>query len=154
YPFDKMSIRTGVKEGREVFGLPPVGEITREMSYAMIHPDDREWVKRAFEHAVEAGEDYEVEHRLVSPNGEVRWVRSVGRCFHDPTGQPHHFDGVFYDITRRKRQEEERERLLAELSLAEERLRMVVEAAHLFVWQSDYPFDKFRLRTGERAGRD
>src|SRR5262249_37338584 len=81
---------------------------------------------------------------------EVRWVRSFGRCFHDQSGKPRHFDGVLWDITRRKQEAEERERLLQKVSLAEERLQVVMEACHLGVFYCDAPFAKLVCSPGIR----
>jgi PAS domain S-box-containing protein len=118
FPFEKIRFSTAISRS---FGLPPSGEITREMLYSFIHPLDRPWVKRAFERCIDGGEDYEVEHRVVNAlNGAVRWIRAVGRCYHDREGGPHHFDGIIWDITRKKEEQEH-------LRLKENELRLAME---------------------------
>jgi len=43
-----------------------------------IHPDDRQSVLDAIEAGIEGERDYEIEHRVVWPNGTVRWVLKKG----------------------------------------------------------------------------
>jgi PAS domain S-box-containing protein len=118
YPFDKIRFSTGISRS---FGLPPGGELTKEMLYSYVHPEDRPRVQRAFERSMAEGQDYDIEHRAVNrSNGEVRWIRAVGRCFRDRDGKAHHFDGIVWDITR-KREEQEH------LRRAQEQLRLAME---------------------------
>ena len=55
--------------------------------------------------------DYEVEFRIVVPNGEVKWIHTVGHPVLSDTGDLEQFVGSSTDITERKRAEEEREKL-------------------------------------------
>jgi PAS domain S-box-containing protein len=115
YPFDKVHISRGI---RQRMGLPEA-EVPTEVFLSTSHPEDREMVRRAVARCIERGEDYDVESRTVPlRDGCVHWVRNVGRCFRDADGRPHHFDGIVYDITKKKAEEAERERLLRDLSEA------------------------------------
>lgn len=82
-----------------------------------IHPEDRE--KMAEIMRPETGE-YDVEFRIVRPNGSVRWIRDRGFPIRDQFGQIYRLAGVANDITERKlaqealRESEERFRQLAE----------------------------------------
>jgi PAS domain S-box-containing protein len=115
YPFAKVVISPGI---RQHTGLP-AEEITIEAFLDANHPDDRERVRHAIKRCIENGEDYDIECRTVRPgDGRLRWVRNIGRCFPDRDGKPYHFDGISYDITKRKEEEAERERLVGELSEA------------------------------------
>jgi PAS domain S-box-containing protein len=71
-----------------------------------IHPDDRDRVTAVLGRAVETGEDYEADYRIVQPDGSVRWVVARGRAERDVTGRPVRMPGVLVDITERKRLEE------------------------------------------------
>jgi PAS domain S-box-containing protein len=126
YPFAIVVVSPGI---RQHTGLPSE-EVTTEAFFSANHPDDRERVRQAVARCIEYGEHYDIECRTVRPSdGRLRWVRNIGRCFRDRDGKPYHFDGISYDITQRKEQEAERERLLAELSeanLLRERLLGIV----------------------------
>jgi PAS domain-containing protein len=77
----------------------------------LVHPDDRAFVSEQLERARKTGE-YEVQHRLRTAAGSVRWVLSKGRVADSPSGDPLRLTGVLLDVTERERAEEAR-RLLA-----------------------------------------
>jgi two-component sensor histidine kinase len=57
-----------------------------------------------------------MEHRVVQPCGELRWIVARGRCGRDSLGANRRFSGAVIDITERKRAEEGQELLAKELS--------------------------------------
>ena len=77
-----------------------------------VHPEDRSGVEVAIRRAIEDGEFFEAEYRLLQVDGSVRWVATRGRCRHDPQGRPLRFPGTAVDVTARRRAEE-RQALLA-----------------------------------------
>jgi PAS domain S-box-containing protein len=95
-----------------IFGVDPADfDPTVERIEAMMHPDDRE--KHALAAIVGAGGSrFQVEFRIVRPNGEVRWCYGAGIITRDADGKPVRMNGVTVDITDRKRAEE-RQVLLA-----------------------------------------
>jgi PAS domain S-box-containing protein len=108
-----------------MFGFAPGGfPGTREAFFQCIHPDDRERVAGAVVRAAEQGADYEIEHRILWPDGTVRWMAARGRVFHDEAGQAAHLMGAVMDITDRKRSEQ---RLLSQHAVT----RILAEAATL-----------------------
>jgi PAS domain S-box-containing protein len=111
-PFNVVRFNTYVSQQ---YGLPPSGVIPRSTLYEYAHPDDREMVRHAFERSIALGEDYDLEHRTMTLDGHVRWVRVIGRCFLDDAGKPDHFDGIVFDITDRVDKEQRVLRAEAEL---------------------------------------
>ncbi|MDZ8067466.1 MAG: PAS domain-containing protein [Nostoc sp. DedQUE08] len=104
-----------------LFGLEPAEfDGSFEMFAARVHPQDRDRVLTAVELAVATGEDYDIEFRVVYPNGKIRWALSQGKVLYDQQGQPIQMAGIDLDITERKqsaetlRESEERFRQLAE----------------------------------------
>ena len=84
---------------------------------AAVHPEDREAVVDAINNCVEHGADYNLEHRVVWPNGSVRWVHERGDVVRGEDGVPLHMLGVVQDIHARKNAEQgliEREKQLRE----------------------------------------
>jgi CheY-like chemotaxis protein/nitrogen-specific signal transduction histidine kinase len=81
------------------------GFAQRKVLSDAIHPDDREERLKRVHRAIETGEPYEAEYRIVS-GGEPRWVMSRGMVDYDETGKPTHFTGVLVDITARKQAED------------------------------------------------
>lgn len=87
------------------------GELPQSGSafFECIHPEDVDEVKDAFQRTIEDGEPFEIEFRVVWPNGDVRWL--AGRGARIPDSDPVIVMGVNYDVTQR-RQEEERQALI------------------------------------------
>ncbi len=124
-----------------LFGYPEGDlETSYENFILAVHPDDRQAVTEAVRASVEDDALYEIEHRVVWPDGTVRWLLERGAAIRDADGRPMHMLGVVQDIDDRKR---------AELALAE-RTRQLTEAqslASLGNWSAD-------LETGELGWSD
>ncbi len=81
-------------------------EGTYEAFLECVHPDDRKFVVDSVNACVEAGEDYDIEHRIVWPDGNVRWVMETGNVMRDETGKAVRMLGIVMDITEKKRSRE------------------------------------------------
>jgi PAS domain S-box-containing protein len=97
----------GTAQFFRILGLPPTTDsIPVDVVRAMRHPDDRERVVAGFRQALEGGSDtYEIEYRIVRPDGDTRWIFGRGRVIRAPDGTPLRYSGVDLDITDRKRTE-------------------------------------------------
>jgi len=105
--------------GREATAL------TRAEIGARIHPDDRARVAAEHEAAVARGRDYRIEYRMLTGNGELRWVVSQGHMLKDAQGASSgRIVGIIQDVTAARRREDE----LRELAAARELL--IREADH------------------------
>ena len=84
------------------------------------HPVDIPKIEKAFARAVDYGEPYKIEHRIVRQDtGEVRYIQAYGDVRLDTTGKAVKMFGAAQDITERKQAEEERENLRAQLVQAQ-----------------------------------
>lgn len=88
----------------------------------MIHPEDRARIAEAADTAVARGTDYDVEYRIVRPDGVVRIVHSRGVVTRDEAGSPRRMFGVMQDITELRHVE-------SELLATETRFRTFVDHA-------------------------
>jgi len=98
---------------------------------SVIHPDDRDYVERAVAEAIDAGRPYNLEYRIVRPDGEVRWVLERGRAQDGGDGR-RRLHGAIFDITVRRAAEQAiREREVVQAQLAEVRASRarIVDAA-------------------------
>ena len=75
-----------------------------------IHPDDQSRVESRINEAIQTGDDFAAEYRLVQADGSVCWVSTIGRCNFDDAGRPSRFPGVAIDVTVHKQIEAERHR--------------------------------------------
>ena len=95
-----------------IYGVEPGGfEVNYESFLAMVHPEDRPRLEEAVRQALATGHFFEVEHRIVRPDGTERTVAGRGRTVRDSDGRPIRMLGTELDITDRKRAEEQRREL-------------------------------------------
>lgn len=87
----------------EIFGRRPGTFVpTYDDFLGYIHPDDRGFVSNAFTKSVKDGTTFEIEHRIVRPEGTARWIVTRGQIFYDAAGHAERLLGVAADITDRK----------------------------------------------------
>lgn len=90
-------------ETYRIFGVSPESfEPTIERFLAMLHPDDHELIEKAIAEAVRDRKPYDVEHRIILPGGQVRFIHEQGQVFCDNAGKPLRTLGTACDITERK----------------------------------------------------
>ena len=75
---------------------------------AAIHPEDRARVVEVIERDRERG--FEVEYRVVRPDGSIRWIRDRGFPIKDESGNFYRIAGLAEDITQRRSAEDELEK--------------------------------------------
>jgi PAS domain S-box-containing protein len=114
---------------RALFGFAPSDKPDIDRFRKAIHPDDRDSMRKAVENSLNTGMEYEAEHRVILPNGQIRWLATRGRVEFSGDGKPTRMRGVSLDVTRRKLEEEA-------LRESEERFRVVADAAPVLIWMS------------------
>lgn len=124
----------------------PEGDV--ETTYATflqaVHPDDQGRVLDAVDTALRSEDSYEIECRVIWPDGSQRWLLKRGAVVRDADGNALHMLGIIQDIDSRKR---------AELALAERerQLREAQAIAHMGSWEAD--FTTHTLRWSEETYR-
>jgi PAS domain S-box-containing protein len=101
-----------------IFGYDRTAKPTVEMVLQRIHPDDRALVQQIVERASHEGTRFDVEHRLLMPDGSVKDLHVLAGVLKTSSGNVELL-GTVIDITERKRAEEERVRLEQRLRQAE-----------------------------------
>jgi PAS domain S-box-containing protein len=96
-------------EEYRIYGLDPSGPSPEygEMLARCIHPEDAAILDETFKRAMQGNAVYELEHRIVRPDGTVRWVYDRAQPYFDAAGKLLRYIGVTMDITERKRVDEE-----------------------------------------------
>ncbi len=79
--------------------------ITLEKISKGIHPDDAEFVQKNLELAAKGEKEYNIDHRIQKPTGEILWVNAQAHLEYDAEGKPKTLLGTILDITYRKKAE-------------------------------------------------
>lgn len=94
-----------------IYGLFGVEPNTYQASYQAflhsIHPDDRQHVEAEVAAALAGQRPYDVYHRIVRPDGEIRIVRECAEILRDGEGRPLRMSGTVSDVTEAKTLEAE-----------------------------------------------
>ncbi len=114
---------------RELFGFDPDLELTLEHFLKEIHIDDRALISAAIDEASRNGDEANIEYRIISANGQVRWMNSRGRLKTGHRFGRRRFMGVTLDVTERKRMDQQVQEQLQEI----ERLREQLEAENSYL---------------------
>ena len=113
-----------------IFGYQPGAiAVTYDRFLASLHPDDHASVLAAIKDAHLGTRPYDMEYRIVRPNGEVRFIYARGDVHRDVTGHPLSMAGTVLDITERRHVE-------AALRASEERLALAVAGSTDILWDA------------------
>jgi len=119
----------------QIYGMSPAAADSSAGLLSRVHPADRQAVERVVEGALDPGGSgrFEVEHRIVLPEGQVRWVAATGQVkFERIHGvrTATRMSGTVLDITDRRH-------ALDALSASEERFRLAADAIDGIIYDSD-----------------
>jgi two-component system sensor kinase FixL len=109
---------------RELFGFEKSERLDVDRILQKLHPKDREAVSKTFAKALGGEGGYEIEYRVVLPDGRIRWIASRGGVEFDATGKPVLMRGVSLDNTARKLAEAAAHDLSGRLIQAQEEAQM------------------------------
>jgi PAS domain S-box-containing protein len=119
------------EEWYRIYGFnPEEGLSVWEQRLQRIHPEDLAKWQQATDRAIRARSDYEVEVRLLVPDGAVKYIHSVGHPVLNASGEVLQFMGSSMDVTASKRAENK-------LRRSEERLLEAQRLSHTGSWQLD-----------------
>jgi diguanylate cyclase (GGDEF)-like protein/PAS domain S-box-containing protein len=119
---------TCTSETFRIFGTGERSDLTTADFYELVHPDDLERVRAAVQEAISQAGRYELEHRIVRPDGSEGWVFEAADVVADEDGNPVEMTGVVQDITERHEAEEQ-------IRKVERRLTLLVENARDVIFQ-------------------
>ncbi|MEX0337670.1 MAG: sensor histidine kinase [Arenibacterium sp.] len=105
------------RKNRELWGFDPSTELTGEMIFTQVHPEDIRGLRAEVGRSLETGEDYKAEFRIIHTDGSVRWIGGRGRVTgRREDGAPSLLTGLNWDITEAKEQALRLERLAKEIN--------------------------------------
>jgi PAS domain S-box-containing protein len=104
----------------------------RPVWHELIHPDDHGWVIAASREADATHEPYDVEYRMIAKDGHVVWIHDQALLICDEEDRPRFWQGVWVDVTERRRAAELERALEAEREEATQ-LRALDEMKNTFL---------------------
>src|SRR5271157_82862 len=90
-----------------LLGLAPGIDLTEELFFSLVHPDDRERLRKKMTEVVLSGMEARVEYRIIRPDGSLRWLITRAHGYYTSSGEPDRLTGVSLDITDRKQMEQQ-----------------------------------------------
>jgi len=93
------------EESFRIFQYDRTTKPTVELILQRFHPEDAALVQQTIERAAQDGKDFDLEHRLLMPDGSVKYVHVVAHALNDVTGSVD-FVGAVMDVTAAKQAEE------------------------------------------------
>ena len=107
----------------EIYGVSEGGFDGRYETYqGLIHPQDRELVNDAIQEALATRSGHHTEHRIVRPDGVLRWIEGWGSVLLDDAGEVTGMVGVARDITHRYETKEQLDRAREDVAADAQRL--------------------------------
>lgn len=133
------------REVGELHGLPAVNGLALDRAIDFYAPEWRALIRDRFEACAGQGTPYDEEVEILPRGGGRLWVRTVGVAVRDPQGRIVRVQGIFQDVSERRRAE-------AALSRSEQRFRHFADALPYAVWTAtpDGHADFFNRAFAER----
>jgi PAS domain S-box-containing protein len=126
---NKISYRS--EEARRIVGVDlQIEDVSNELWLERIHVDDREFVLSKSQQMASEGKPFDMEFRVIHPDGSVHWVQNIGQYTFDDEGEAERAFGIILDVTERKRSEEK----LLKLNRA---YRMLSYCNQAVIWAED-----------------
>jgi PAS domain S-box-containing protein len=116
-------------KGRAWFGIGPDTRLDYATLNARVHTEDRAARDSAIRRAIETLGEYNIEYRVVLPDGTLRWIGARGHCMNIGETKGTRLLGVSMDVTAQKQAEDA-------LRESEARFRSMADTAPVMIWMS------------------
>lgn len=93
-------------QARRLHGLDPNEPLRRKIVLEAMHPDDRDLLLATLQCSIERSESFDIEVRVLHPDGSLHWLASCGRWVSSSGGESGQLIGVVQDATQRKQMEQ------------------------------------------------
>jgi len=117
-------------ETYKILGFARQTNPTLDLVFDRVHPADRNRLQQIRDRATQSGMDLDVDHRILLPDGVIKFVHIVAHAGRDNSGDLEYI-GVVTDVTERRRADEEREALSHRLQESKARLEEAQRVAQI-----------------------
>jgi PAS domain S-box-containing protein len=120
-----------------LFGFDPEkGPLSPQSFQDRIIPEDRDLFIEMARQAVREKSDFEVDFRVDLPDGQTRYVHSVGHPLVGDDGEVLELVGTHVDVTEQYVAKEKLQRAFDDIKKSEDRFRLVIDTIPTLVWRS------------------
>jgi PAS domain S-box-containing protein len=120
-----------------LFGLDPEqGDVPLQAFRDRIHPEDRRPNVEAAARAIREKADFEVDFRIILPDGSIKHIHSVGHTVVGGDGDVVELVGTHVDVTEQYAAKEALQKAFDEIKKSEDRLRLVIDTIPTLVWRA------------------
>jgi PAS domain S-box-containing protein len=120
-----------------IFGFDPEkGAVPLQAFRDRIHPEDSARNVEAASRAIREKAEFEVDFRIVLPDGSIKRVHSVGHPVVNSDGDVTELIGTHVDVTEQYEAKEKLQRAFDEIKRSEDRLRLVIDTIPTLVWRA------------------
>ncbi len=113
WDYEKGRLKNCSKEYANLFGMSieqmMAAGSAREKTLEQIHPDDYERVAAEYRRSSDMDGQINIDYRILRADGEMRWIREVGKVFSSPDSKKRHSLGVLQDVTEQKQYQQDLE---------------------------------------------
>ncbi|MBD3265234.1 PAS domain-containing protein, partial [bacterium] len=97
-----------VSWSKQVYEIFEVEEFDgkRETFFSFVHPEDQRQIRNALNLSLQTHVPYQIDHRIICPNGKIKWVREYAEIVMGKKGTAKELVGNVQDITRQKETED------------------------------------------------
>lgn len=114
-----------------IFGMEKTDKpLNYEIFLNSVHPDDREKLHKKWHDSLRQHSNFQIEHRIITPKGELKWMNESCHTEFDESGNPIHTVGIVQDITDLVKTEKA-------LRKSEERYKGIINSQHDMVVRLD-----------------
>lgn len=111
-------------EAYAIFGLTKYKTVPSvDLFFSMLHPNDKDAVSTEYYDSVSENRHFAIGHRIVRPDGSIRYVYEQGRHYYDEKGIAVRSIGTIHDVT-------ERESIARDLAVEQAKLKAMAEATY------------------------
>lgn len=136
---DRWSDQVFRNFGYEPHAFVPTHEIFLER---IVHPEDRDMVEEGINQSIHTGQSFDIDHRVIWPDGSVHVMHEQGMAQYDENGKPVRFFGTALDVTDLRGMERKLRRTQADLEKAQ-------QIAHIGTWLWDAKNDAYEAWSDE-----
>ncbi|MFN7938315.1 MAG: sigma 54-interacting transcriptional regulator [Bryobacteraceae bacterium] len=111
------------RETYRIFECDPAVKASAELVLERTHPDDRPLVEQMIQRAALTGEDWNIDHRLLMPDGSVKYIHVVAHAIRNDARGDVRFVGAVMDVTAAKRAQEALEQAFREIQTLKHQLQ-------------------------------